>query len=83
VPVAAAYGISPLHSGVIFMTNLELGGLTPPVGMNLFLASYRFNQSMMEITRAVVPFMLVQLAGVLLVTYVPAFSVGVVEWLRH
>jgi C4-dicarboxylate transporter, DctM subunit len=81
VPVAAAYSIHPLHLGVIFLTNLELGGLTPPVGMNLFLASYRFNQSMMQVTRAVVPFLVVQLIGVLVVTYWPALSVGVVRWL--
>jgi C4-dicarboxylate transporter, DctM subunit len=81
LPVAAAYGVHPLHLGVIFLTNLELGGLTPPVGMNLFLSSYRFNQSMMQVTRAVLPFLAVQFIGVLLVTYWPAISVGVVEWL--
>ncbi len=83
LPVAAAYGVHPLHLGVIFLTNLELGGLTPPVGMNLFLSSYRFNQSMMQVTRAVLPFLAVQLIGVLLVTYWPAISVGVVEWFSH
>ena len=81
LPVAAAYGVHPLHLGVIFLTNLELGGLTPPVGMNLFLSSYRFNWSMMQVTRAVLPFLAVQLIGVLLVTYWPALSVGVVHWL--
>ena len=81
LPVASAYGVHPLHLGVIFLTNLELGGLTPPVGMNLFLSSYRFNQSMMQVTRAVLPFLAVQLVGVLLVTYWPAISVGVVQWL--
>ena len=81
VPVAAAYGVHPLHLGVIFLTNLELGGSTPPVGMNLFLSSYRFNQSMMQVTRAVLPFLAVQLIGVLLVTYWSAISVGVVQWL--
>ena len=81
LPVAAAYGVHPLHLGVIFLTNLELGGLTPPVGMNLFLSSYRFNQSMMQVTRAVLPFLAVQFVGVLLVTYWPAISVGVVEWI--
>jgi len=81
LPVAASYGVHPLHLGVIFLTNLELGGLTPPVGMNLFLSSYRFNYSMMQVTRAVLPFLAVQLIGVLLVTYWPAISVGVVQWL--
>jgi len=83
LPVAAAYGVHPLHLGVIFLTNLELGGLTPPVGMNLFLSSYRFNQSMMQVTRAVLPFLAVQFIGVLLVTYWPAISVGVVQWLAR
>jgi C4-dicarboxylate transporter DctM subunit len=82
VPVAAAFGVNPLHLGVIFLTNLELGGLTPPVGMNLFLASYSFNQSMMQVTRAIIPFLLVQLLAVLLVTYWPALSVGVVAYFR-
>ena len=81
LPIAAAYDVHPLHLGVIFLTNLELGGLTPPVGMNLFLSSYRFDQSMMQVTRAVLPFLAVQLMGVLLVTYWPAISVGVVQWL--
>ena len=81
LPIAAAYDVHPLHLGVIFLTNLELGGLTPPVGMNLFLSSYRFDQSMMQVTRAVLPFLAVQLTGVLLVTYWPAISVGVVQWL--
>lgn len=75
LPVAAAFQIDPLHLGAIFLINLELGYLTPPVGMNLFLASYRFNKPMPQITRAVLPFMLVQLAAVLLVTFVP--------WLRR
>jgi tripartite ATP-independent transporter DctM subunit len=81
LPVAAAYQVHPLHLGVIFLTNLELGGLTPPVGMNLFLSSYRFNQSMLQVTRAVLPFLAVQIIGVLMVTYWPAISVGVVQWL--
>jgi TRAP-type C4-dicarboxylate transport system permease large subunit len=73
--------VDPIHLGVIFLINLELGYLTPPVGMNLFLSSYRFNKSMLTVTRAVLPFMAVQLASVLLVTYLPALSVGVVNWL--
>jgi tripartite ATP-independent transporter DctM subunit len=81
LPVAAAFNIDPLHLGAIFLINLELGYLTPPVGMNLFLASYRFNKPMSQVTRAVLPFMLVQLAAVLLVTYVPWLSEGFAHWL--
>jgi tripartite ATP-independent transporter DctM subunit len=74
VPLGQAYGIDPVHLGIIFIINLEVGFLTPPVGMNLFLASYRFNKPFMEICRFVLPFLLIQLAVVLLVTYIPALS---------
>jgi tripartite ATP-independent transporter DctM subunit len=75
VPLGQAYGIDPIHLGIIFIVNLEVGFLTPPVGMNLFLASYRFKKPFMEICRFVLPFLLMQLAVVLLVTYVPELSV--------
>jgi tripartite ATP-independent transporter DctM subunit len=74
VPLGAAYGIDMVHLGVIFIINLELGFLTPPVGLNLFLASYRFKKPFVNICRHVFPFLLIQLAVVLLVTYVPFFS---------
>jgi tripartite ATP-independent transporter DctM subunit len=74
VPLGQAYGIDPVHLGIIFITNLEVGFLTPPVGLNLFLASYRFNKSFVDICRYVFPFLLIQLAVVLLVTYVPWLS---------
>jgi tripartite ATP-independent transporter DctM subunit len=73
-PLGMAYGIDPVHLGIIFLTNLELGFLTPPVGLNLFLASYRFEKPFIQICRYVVPFFLLQLAVVLLITYVPALS---------
>ncbi|MDR1306994.1 MAG: TRAP transporter large permease subunit [Treponema sp.] len=73
-PLGAAYGIDPVHLGIIFITNLEVGFLTPPVGLNLFLASYRFKKPFSQICRYVLPFLLIQLAVVLLVTYVPALS---------
>ena len=73
-PLGAAYGIDPVHLGVIFIINLEVGFLTPPVGLNLFLASYRFKKPFTEICRYVLPFLLIQLAVVLLITYVPAIS---------
>ena len=81
LPIARVFHVDPIHLGVIFLINLELGYLTPPVGMNLFLSSYRFNKSMMAVTRAVLPFMAVQATAVLLVTYLPALSTGVVNWL--
>jgi tripartite ATP-independent transporter DctM subunit len=74
VPLGLAYGVDPVHLGIIFITNLEVGFLTPPVGLNLFLASYRFKKSFVDICRYVFPFLFIQLAVVLLVTYVPWLS---------
>jgi len=74
VPLGEHYGIEPIHLGVLFLANLELGFLTPPVGMNLFLASYRLGKPMSEVYRAVVPVLIVMVAAVLLITYVPCFS---------
>jgi len=74
VPLGAAYGIDPVHLGVIFIVNLEAGFITPPVGMNLFLASYRFEKPFMQICRSVLPFLSVRFAVILLVTYLPFLS---------
>jgi tripartite ATP-independent transporter DctM subunit len=74
IPLGLLYGIDPVHLGVIFIVNLEAGFLTPPVGMNLFLASYRFKKPFAEICRYVLPFLAVRLVVVLLVTYIPALS---------
>ena len=71
VPLGVAFGIDPIHLGIIFLANLELGYLTPPVGMNLFLASYRFSKPLSEVSRSIIPILLVLLAGVLFITYVP------------
>jgi tripartite ATP-independent transporter DctM subunit len=71
IPLGVAYGVNPVHLGIIFLANLELGYLTPPVGMNLFLASYAFNKPLGAIYRYVVPFLLVELGAVLVITYVP------------
>ena len=74
VPVALAFGIDPFHLGIIFLINLELGYLTPPVGMNLFLAAYRFERPLGEVYRAALPFLGIRCVAVLLVTYVPAIT---------
>ncbi|MCL2264475.1 MAG: TRAP transporter large permease subunit [Treponema sp.] len=79
VPLGVAYGIDPLHLGIIFIINLEAGFLTPPVGINLFLASYRFGKPFVEICRYVAPFLLVRIVVVLLVTYLPWLSTGLVK----
>jgi tripartite ATP-independent transporter DctM subunit len=74
VPLGVVYGVNPVHLGIIFLANLELGYLTPPVGMNLFLASYRFNKPMPEVIRASLPMLGVLLIGVILITYLPAMT---------
>ena len=82
VPIGAAFGVDPVHLGIVFLANLELGYLTPPVGMNLYLSSYRFNKPMPEISRAIIPILLVLLCGVLLITYVPFMSTALPQWFR-
>ena len=74
LPVAVGYGIHPVHFGVIFLANLEIGYFTPPIGINLFISSYRFDRPMLDIYAACVPFLLVMLLALLLITYVPWFS---------
>jgi tripartite ATP-independent transporter DctM subunit len=80
-PIAARFGIDPVQMGVIFLANLELGYLTPPIGMNLCLSAYRFKQPMTAVYRATWPVYLILLAGVLLITYVPALTTLPVKWL--
>ena len=72
-PLAIYFGIDPIHLGVIFIANLELGYITPPVGMNLFLASYRFDKDMPTIYAATMPYFFIRLLGVLIITYIPLF----------
>lgn len=74
LPLAQRYGVDPLHLGIIFLANLEIGYLTPPVGINLFLASQRFGKSIIEVFRATLPFLLVMLVWLVIVTYVPWLS---------
>ena len=72
-PLAAYFGIDPFHLAIIFIANLELGYITPPVGMNLYLSSYRFDKDMPTIYNATLPFFFIRLIGVLLITYIPLF----------
>ena len=69
--------------GVIFLANLELGFLFPPVGLNLFLSSSRFGKPMTSLYRNVLPFLAILGGGVLLITYVPQLSLVLVEWLAR
>ncbi|AJQ94587.1 TRAP transporter large permease [Gynuella sunshinyii] len=79
LPVAVNYGIDPVHLGIVFVANMQIGYFTPPVGMNLFIASYRFNKSITTLYRATIPFMLVLLITVLIITYVPWLSLVMVR----
>lgn len=74
VPVAIQYGIHPVHLGIIFLANMQIGYFTPPVGMNLFIASYRFKKPITELYQASLPFMLVLLAALIIITYWPTLS---------
>ena len=74
VPLADVFGIDHVHLGMIFLINMEAGFLTPPVGLNLFLASYRFKKPFVEICRHVAPFLLIQLLVVFITTYIPQIS---------
>ena len=77
--IGAAYEVDPVHLGIIFIANLELGYLTPPVGLNLFLASYRFNRPLLDVYRASVPLLIILGIGVLVITYVPWLTLGLLE----
>ena len=80
VAMGAAFGIDPVHLGIVFLANLELGYLTPPIGLNLLLSAFRFNKTVPEVLRAVTPLTLVLGAGVLLITYVPALTTTLPRW---
>jgi len=79
VPIAKQFGINPIHLGIIFLTNLEIGYSTPPVGMNLFISSYRFKKPVPEVYRASLPFIFVLLIALIIITYVPDLSLLLIK----
>jgi C4-dicarboxylate transporter DctM subunit len=79
VPVAIGYGIHPVHLGILMLANLQLGYFTPPVGMNLFIASYRFGTPVVTLVRACIPFFLILGAAVLLITFWPGLSLALID----
>jgi C4-dicarboxylate transporter DctM subunit len=81
VPLGVAFNVHPVHLGIIFIANLELGYLTPLVGLNILLASYRFKRPVLEVARASLPMAGILGAGVLVITYVPWLTLGVLQWL--
>lgn len=74
LPIATGYNIHPVHLGIIFLANMQIGYFTPPVGMNLFIASYRFKKPVMQLYRATLPFFIILLLAVLIITYWPGLS---------
>jgi TRAP-type C4-dicarboxylate transport system permease large subunit len=74
IPLASAFGVDPVHMAVIFLANMELGYLMPPMGENLFLSSYRFNRPLAAVYRSTLPYTAAVLIAVLLITYVPALT---------
>lgn len=81
LPLAEFYGINVVHLGIIFVANLELGFLHPPLGLNLLLASVRFKKSVLEVTWATLPMFGILAVGVLLITYVPWLTLGILHWM--
>jgi tripartite ATP-independent transporter DctM subunit len=79
VPIANSYGINPVHLGIIFLTNLEIGYLTPPVGLNLFISSYRFKKSILHLYKVSFPFLLLLLLCLIIITYFPQLSLFLVN----
>ena len=79
LPVAVGYGIDPVHLGIIFLANMQIGYFTPPIGMNLFIASYRFQLPVTDIYRATIPFMLVLLLTLVFITYFPQLSLFLIN----
>jgi C4-dicarboxylate transporter DctM subunit len=80
VPIATSYEINPVHLGIIFLTNLEIGYATPPVGMNLFISCFRFNKPVITLYRAAIPFLIIMLIGLAVITYVPMLSLGLIDY---
>lgn len=74
LPMAEEFGVDPIHLAIIFLTNLEIGFITPPVGINLFISSFRFEKPVLELYRASFPFLILLLIALLIITYVPSMT---------
>ncbi|MGB5519979.1 MAG: TRAP transporter large permease subunit, partial [Gammaproteobacteria bacterium] len=79
LPLATRYGVDPIHLGIIFLANLEIGYSTPPVGINLFIASQRFGKPIVTLFKSTLPFLLLMLIWLMMVTYIPDLSL----WWQH
>lgn len=80
LPIAINYDVNPVHLGIIFLTNLEIGYSTPPVGMNLFISCFRFKKPVTTLYRATIPFLIILFAGLMIITYIPELSLGLIDY---
>ena len=81
--ITKSFDFNMVHFGIIFLTNLEIGYSTPPMGINLFIAATRYNKPVLKLYQAVLPFLGLRLVGLILITYVPAISLFLVDWVSH
>jgi tripartite ATP-independent transporter DctM subunit len=79
IPIATNFGVDPVHLGIIFLANLGIGYSTPPVGMNLFIASFRFEKPILKLYIATIPFLIILLIALILITYIPELSLWLVD----
>ena len=83
IPIAQSFDVNMVHLGIIFLTNLEIGYSTPPVGINLFIAASRFNEPIVKLYSAALPFLGLRIIGLLAITYFPALSLFLVDWVTN
>ena len=79
LPIAIGYGIHPIHLGIVFLANMQIGYFTPPIGMNLFIASYRFKKPIIELYLSTIPYMIILLLALVIITYWPALSLVLIS----
>jgi len=79
IPIATSFGVDPVHLGIIFLANLGIGYSTPPVGMNLFIASFRFEEPVLKLYKATIPFLIILLFSLVIITYIPWLSLWLVN----
>ena len=82
LPIAIGYGVDPVHLGIIFLTNLQIGYCTPPIGLSLFLASYRFDRPVVELYKATLPFLGLLLVTLAIITYAPWLSLSLLNFFK-
>ena len=81
-PIALSYGVDPIHLGIIFLANLEIGYITPPVGLNLFISSLAFDKPVVQLYKMAIPFLILMLAALMIITFVPELSLWLVRGMK-